>query len=190
VFIECSATADDEPHMDARFFGTAREVCMVSSIALVVTAIGVLGVMFGLRQNYRERLRQFEEMYVERYWKILDQLSLDALRASCPAEVGHDDEKAIRNYILLCEDELQLRRSGYISDGTYKVWAQAIHDQLSQPMFKKIWAQVEEEAKEDRTFPYEYLRRFLNGKGPEAVDPLAMSLPRRWLRGLAGPSGV
>lgn len=146
--------------------------------------------MFGLRQNYHERLRQFEEMYVERYWKILDQLSLDALRASGPAEVGPEDEKAIRNYIFLCEDELQLRGGGYISDGTYNVWAQAIRDQLSQPMFKKIWAQVEEEAKEDRAFPYEYLRRFMDGKDTEAVDPLAMSFPRRWLRGLAGPGGV
>ena len=163
---------------------------MVSSIALVITAIGVLGVMFGLRQNYRERIRQFEEMYVERYWTILDQLSLDALRASSPAEVGHDDEKAIRSYLFLCEDELQLRGGGYISDGTYNVWAQAIRDQLSQPMFKKIWAQVEREAEEDRTFPYEYLRRFLDDKSLEAVDPLAMSLPQRWLRGLAGPSGV
>jgi hypothetical protein len=163
---------------------------MVSSIALIVTAIGVLGVMFGLRQNYRERLRQFEEMYVERYWRIVDQLSLDALKALRPAQVCPEDEKAIRTYILLCEDELQLRASGYISDGTYKVWAEAIHDQLSQPMFKEVWTQIEEEAKEHRTFPYEYMRRFLDGRDPEAADPLSMSLPGRWLRGLAGPRGV
>jgi hypothetical protein len=50
---------------------------VVSDIALIVTAIGVLGVMFGLRQTYRERLRKFEAMYIERYWNILDQLSLD-----------------------------------------------------------------------------------------------------------------
>src|SRR6267142_6421709 len=155
---------------------------MVNSIALVFTAIGVFGVMFGLRQNYRERLRQFEEMYVERYWKIIDQLSLDALKASDQAQVGPEDEKSIRTYILLSEDELQLRASGYISDSTYKVWAEAIRDQLSQPMFKKVWIQVEEEAKEQRTFPYEYLRRFLYGTDREAADPRSMSLPGRWLR--------
>lgn len=43
---------------------------MVADIALIVTAIGVLGVVLGLRQNYRERLRQFETRYVERYWSI------------------------------------------------------------------------------------------------------------------------
>jgi hypothetical protein len=47
-----------------------------------VTAIGVLGVVLGLRQNYRERLRQFETRYVERYWSILDKLSIDALSGS------------------------------------------------------------------------------------------------------------
>jgi hypothetical protein len=35
---------------------------MVSDIALIVTAIGVLGVVYGLRQGYRQRLRQFEEL--------------------------------------------------------------------------------------------------------------------------------
>jgi hypothetical protein len=53
---------------------------MASDIALFITAIGVLGVVVGLRQSYLERLQQFEEKYVERYWKILDRLSLDALR--------------------------------------------------------------------------------------------------------------
>jgi hypothetical protein len=166
------------------------EACLISDVALIVTAIGVLGVMFGLRQSYRERLRQFEVMYVERYWKILDQLSLDALKGSSPAKITDADEKAIRNYILLCEDELQMRRNGYISDSTYKVWAAGMRDQLSQPMFKEVWAQVMGEAKELRTFPYEHLQRLLKGTALDAGDPLSMSLLRRRLRGLAGMSGI
>jgi len=72
---------------------------LVSDIALIVTAVGVLGVVFGLRQGYRERLRQFEEKYVERYWKILDELSLEAVRGPFSDEVGRSDEKAVRSYI-------------------------------------------------------------------------------------------
>ena len=101
---------------------------MASDIALIVTALGVIGVMFGLRQSYRERLRQFESLYVERYWKILDQLSLAALKAPYAASLSPEDEKAIRNYILLCEDELQMRQSGYISDSTYTVWADGMRE--------------------------------------------------------------
>jgi hypothetical protein len=163
---------------------------LISEIALIVTALGVLGVMAGVRQSYRERLRQFESMYVQRYWKILDQLSLEAVKAAPTADAGRDDEKAIRNYILLCEDELEMRRNGYISDSTYRVWADGMRDQLKQPMFEKIWAQVEEEAKEHRTFPYAHLRELLGAPTSDAGDPLMMSLLRRRLRGLAGLRGV
>jgi hypothetical protein len=78
--------------------------------------------MFGLRQSYRERIRQFESMYVERYWKILDQLSLKAIKALPTGRIGRADEKAIRSYILLCEDELQMRKNGYVSDSAYYAW--------------------------------------------------------------------
>jgi len=163
---------------------------MASDIALIVTALGVIGVMFGLRQSYRERLRQFESLYVERYWKILDQLSLAAVKASSAASVSPEDEKAIRNYILLCEDELQMRRGGYISDSTYTVWADGMREQLRRPMFKEIWAEVVEEVKAHRTFPYEHLRKLLDEPDSDAGDPLAMSLIRRRLRGLAGLGGI
>src|ERR1700677_3846705 len=86
-----------------------QEAKLIADIALIVTAIGVVGVVLGLRQNYRERLRQFESMYVERYWMILDRLSLDALSGLCPDIITEDDNKAIRSYILLCEDELEMR---------------------------------------------------------------------------------
>jgi len=120
---------------------------LIGDIALIVTAIGVLGVVLGLRQNYRERLRQFEAMYVGRYWMILDKLSIDALSGSCPDKISEDDNKAIRSYILLCEDELEMRDNGYIADSTYKLWADGIRNQLKQPMFEKIWEQVAEESR-------------------------------------------
>jgi len=40
---------------------------MASDIALFITAVGVLGVVMGLRQSYLERLQQFEGNYVQRY---------------------------------------------------------------------------------------------------------------------------
>jgi hypothetical protein len=50
---------------------------LLSDIALVVTAIGVVGIMLGLRQNNLERMSQLEAMYIKRYWSILDSMSLD-----------------------------------------------------------------------------------------------------------------
>ena len=165
---------------------------MVGDIALIVTAVGVLGVVLGLRQNYRERLRQFETKYVERYWKILDKLSIEALSGYCPDKITEDDNKAIRGYILLCEDELEMRENGYIADNTYKLWADGIQSQFQQPMFEKIWKQVGEEVEQHRTFPYIHLHRLLNEEGISDYDPLELKIPRwrRRLRGLAGLSGV
>lgn len=159
---------------------------MVSDIALFITAIGVFGVVIGLRQNYLGRLQLFEEKYVERYWKILDRLSLDALTGSCPDEISERDNVSIRSYLLLCEDELEMRKNGYIGDTTYDLWADGIKGQFQQPMFRKIWEQVKKEVRSNHTFPYEHLSQLLDEKNTSAYDPLKMVGWRRWTRGLAG----
>jgi hypothetical protein len=91
----------------ATFSSSILKVYMLSDIALFITAIGVLGVVYGLRQAYRQRLRQFEEQYVQRYWALLDKFSLEVLKGSSIEQIGPDDEKAIRSYFFLCEDELE-----------------------------------------------------------------------------------
>jgi hypothetical protein len=53
----------------------------VEAIATCVTAIGVMIALFGLRASQRQRLREFESFYVQRYWALMDGLSLPALRA-------------------------------------------------------------------------------------------------------------
>ena len=155
----------------------------------MVTAIGVVGAVVALRQSYRERLRQFESMYVQRYWRILDDLSLDALRGSLSDKISESDEKAIRSYILLCEDELELRKDGYIADSTYKLWADGMLSQLKQPMFKDVWQHVQKEAAESGAFSYRYLRQ-LESVGIKDGDPLQVRAAQRRLRGLMGPTGV
>lgn len=112
---------------------------MIADIALSVTAVGVIAAVLGLRQSYRERLRQFEAMYVQRYWSILDRLSLEALGSSSTAHACGDDEHAIRAYLLLCEDELEMRERGYIADATYRIWASGMCEQLDQPVFAGVW---------------------------------------------------
>lgn len=141
---------------------------MLADIALTVTAAGVLAAVFGLRQSNRERLRQFETMYVQRYWSILDQLSLHALSGSAKDPLSETDLKAIRSYLLLCEDELEMRGRGYISDATYRIWAGGAVMQVKQPIFQAVWEQVLKEP----TFPYEHLKAlYSQGK---SYDPLGV----------------
>jgi hypothetical protein len=157
---------------------------VIADIALIVTALGVLGAVFGLRQSYRERLRQFEAMYVNRYWSLLDLLSLDALKGSDPKVISNSDERAIRAYIRLCEDELEMRETGYISDDTYALWADGMREQLKQPMFARVWEEIQDE----RTFPYDHLAQLV---GPDpGYEPCKLLPWQRRVRGLAGWSGV
>ncbi|HUZ56106.1 MAG TPA: hypothetical protein VMU94_26725 [Streptosporangiaceae bacterium] len=157
---------------------------MISQIALIVTALGVLGVIYSLRQNHRERLRQFEAMYVQRYWSIIDRLSLEVLTGQDNYTLTDDDEKAIRAYFFLCEDELELRAEKCIADHTYRIWADGICSQLLQSAFSRVWDRVRKE----KAFPYRYMNLlFENGSD---YDPCKMWLPIRWLRGIAGPGGV
>ena len=92
---------------------------MLRSIATLITAVGVLLGVLTLRASLRQRLRQFESFYVARYWHLMDGLSLAALRGDEQSDVSDDDEKVVRSYIRLCEDECELRRDGWIGDATW-----------------------------------------------------------------------
>lgn len=173
---------------------------MLNILSFAVAVIGVIGVLFSLRQAYRARLRQFEEKYVERYWSILDCLSLEAMSVA-EMSPGRDDELAIRRYIFLCEDELQMRKNGYISDSTYCEWADGMLEQFRQPMFSEVWDQVRKEADERKegAFAYENLKSLLDSvAGKESwdnddlcrADPLKSHTAVRFVRGLKGIAGV
>lgn len=156
---------------------------MIADISLIVTAVGVLGAMVSLRQSYLERLRQFELKYIDRYWAIIDRLSPAALRASSGTPTDQD-EKAIWSYLYLCEDEIDMREHGYISDDTYLLWAEGIRTQLEQPMFKEIWGKVSDAAhRGEGEHPFDNLQNLKSGKQP---DPLSMGNFARFVRGLIG----
>lgn len=155
---------------------------MIADISLVVTAVGVLGAMVSLRQSYLERLRQFELKYIDRYWAIIDRLSFRALSVS-DADPTEDEERAIRSYFYLCEDEFDMRRHGYISDDTYWIWAPGIRTQLQQRMFSTVWKKIDKEARDEHGHRFVNLHALL---AEENFDPLSMSVPAKYVRGLIG----
>jgi hypothetical protein len=159
-----------------------REAYMVTDIAGSVTAAGVVIGLFGLRRGYRSRPRQFESMYVQRYWSIMDRISLDD--PSNAAKPDQADERAIRAYLLLCEGELRIRKQGYIADATYEIWARWMRSQLGHPMFAAVWNRGTGES----SFPYKHLKPLYDSGG--RYDPLRGGRVLRWLRGLSGTNWV
>jgi hypothetical protein len=149
---------------------------MIAYIALVVSFAGAIIAMTALRLNYRQRLRQFEQMYVERYWNIIDRCSLTAVSTkSSTKDPSEDDQKAIRAYMRLCEEELMVRHEGWVSDATYKIWAESTCKMMTLPMFVKVWGEI----REDSIFPYEYLTKLISQS--KDYDPCEMNKFIRWL---------
>ena len=187
---------------------------MVQDIASVATAVGVLIAVVGLRQARKQRLRQFEGFYVERYWKLMDQLSVAVLRGRGKGSSSDDDEKIVRAYLLLCEDELDLRADGWISDATWRIWGKEIRAQIEHWPFREIWNSIKEESPEQSEPGFHRLREFTappeerghcklwEQLGPgsrflhhfivklEEDDPCSVSFWRRWVRGLNGKASV
>lgn len=96
---------------------------MLQTIATMITALGILLGVLTLRASQRQRLRQFEAMYVVRYWHLMDGLSLDAHKGVALQPVSLGDQKIARAYFRLCEDECELREAGWIGDATWRLWS-------------------------------------------------------------------
>lgn len=145
--------------------------------------MGVGAGVLQLGSLRKQRRRTFEDFYVERYWKVMDNLSLEAVKGEVAKDtwVLPEDEKAVLAYLRLSEDELDLRAKGWISTSTWHLWWGGVQVQLSRAPFKKIWEQVRirEEAFGDAG---EYKRlRGAHAEGPD-FDPCPW-----WRRLLHGP---
>lgn len=92
--------------------------------ASILTGIAVIAVLFQLTFQNRQMHRDFELLYIQRYWDIMDRCSPHfALTGSTR---GDHDLVVIRDYLQLCEDELDLRSIGRITTDTWREWSQWI----------------------------------------------------------------
>ena len=151
---------------------------MIQNIAAVATTVAALIALFAgvvaaksLWALNRQRIRQFETTFVERYWSLMDRLSLAALRGVHQPNIADEDAKVSRLYLRLCEDQLELRRDGWISDETWEVWEPGIIAQIHRWPFSAEWEHVMLETDE-----FKLLRALID---PERrCDPKAVS--RGW----------
>lgn len=125
-----------------------------SSIAVGV-AIWVAVSQLG-SQN-RQQHREFENMYVQRYWVIIDRFSADYRLRGRRTQLSDNDRLACQSYLQLCEDEVDLFEAGRITAETWKIWKSGIDSMLEEEHFRQILAATSEEI-------YQTLRRYLDEK--------------------------
>lgn len=101
-----------------------------TDVVSTLTLVAVVAAVLQLRLHTQQTHRDLESLYVQRYWELMD-------RRSGPFEVDSQpqpqDRRVIYSYFQLCEDELDLRRVGRITDSTWKEWARWIREQCASP---------------------------------------------------------
>lgn len=95
----------------------------------------------------------------------------------------------MRSYLRLCEDELELRKEGWISGETWQIWQTGMVAQLRRWPFDVIWTEVNKQTGSERTnrsVPEEFqlLRQFWEDeKDPKTLRPQWKRFARSLLRG-------
>lgn len=145
---------------------------LISVIVQAITAAAILLAGWQLLYHSRAMHRDLEMAYVVRYWQLMDDRSPQFVLTRTP---GPGDDVVIMRYLHLCEDELELRELGRVTDDTWRFWSSAMFDQVSVPAYREML----EKAPDDVFF---HLRQLIE-VGPH-YDPLKYGRVKRRLRGL------
>jgi hypothetical protein len=167
-------------HDGTRAVGTSSQFLIMEWLSLTITLLAALAASgIAIWQVRTQRVRQVEDSYVARYWSLLDRLSTRALRGVDADDLGEEDQKAIRLYFRLSEDEADLRAQGWVSDDTWNDWGGAIHAQMHRPPFDRLWAEIREDSDAGRDYGFRHLRLLWDDP---AYDPAPAGAIRKALR--------
>ncbi|MGK0716694.1 hypothetical protein ACR5KS_11680 [Leucobacter sp. W1153] len=112
--------------------------------AVVIAGIALLFTGYQLIQANRLRKYEFADIYVQRYWAIMDQLTAEQKQklytGDRARELIHDEK--VRNilwkYLELCEDQADLRAVNMINTATWKQWRGGVEMASNQPPYSVI----------------------------------------------------
>lgn len=163
---------------------------MLSLITLVVAVVAAAFAWLQLRASLYVRRREFEDIYVQRYWEVSGRIDVELRIASyrqaeLPPITNSEQRKAIWDYLALCEDELDLREHGNVTDEAWAVWSSAITGSVNRYPYSHFFDEIEADLARAgvpvNERPFQQLRAFREGGSDELVDPFTMSkLGRYW----------
>ncbi|GGV45981.1 hypothetical protein GCM10010245_72090 [Streptomyces spectabilis] len=111
-------------------------------MGIIALGIAALGLIFGLASAMRARIKEVEDVYLQHYWEILDRLPSAALVGQRNRKTSDGDRRVARLYLRLCEDELQLRASGWVSRWTWPGWRNGMLTQLGKWPIADEWQRI------------------------------------------------
>ncbi|MCH1883955.1 hypothetical protein [Agrococcus sp. ARC_14] len=153
--------------------------------------MAIVGVALQVRQANRARKHEFEDIYVQRYWQIMDALSAEdriaLVRGEMPASAQAHSETRSRlwSYLELCEDEADQREAGLITTVTWHQWRRGIHGAATRPPYQSILDGFENELTmlPESERPFMQLRRAATDADAAQYDPRKKKPIRDWFTG-------
>jgi hypothetical protein len=136
-----------------------------SLVLQVATLIAVVVAAWQLLFHSRQMHREFEALYIARYWELMDRRSI---RWVVAGRHSRPDIVVAKGYLQLCEDEIDCRRIGRVTDSTWDFWRTAIISQASDPCYRVVLGSTP-------VGDYPLLRELIR------VGPTYDPLPHRWL---------
>ena len=143
-----------------------------ADLSSIVTATAAIFAVFQLVAVRTQRHRDFENLYVQRYWQLLDRMP-DRLYLNHEISAPNPDELRLAvAYLRLCEDEVDLRKQGFITDRTWTIWSEGILAQLQGTIYENALAE------------HSHLLPSLTKFAHTRKDPLSWNAFARWWSGL------
>jgi hypothetical protein len=129
---------------------------LITALASLATAIGVLLAWWQIRLAKQQATTQFEDNIVREYREIALRLPVKAL-----LEEQLDDAEYLQelenfyHYIDLTNEQIFLRQQNRINVKTWENWRDGIKSNLAKPAFKRAWDEIKLRAPDS----FEELRR-------------------------------
>lgn len=143
----------------------------LTALISLATLIAVVLAMIQIRDVNRQMHRELEMQYLLRFWQLMDRRSM---RWAIKGRLASGDQALAMDYLTLCEDQIQLRALGRVTDQTWSYWKRDIRAMCaSQPIATMLASSMPAD--------YHHLRNLL--LSPD-YDPLRASRMRRLWRGL------
>ncbi|WP_371667362.1 hypothetical protein OG985_06960 [Streptomyces sp. NBC_00289] len=149
-------------------------------ITLGAAGIALLTLITSSASAARARVKTIEDAYIARYWQILDSFPTEALVGiQGPTPLPEDAQRAVRLYLRLCEDELELRQLGWVGGRTWDQWRPGIELQLQQWPVADEWNPIRDGQRAPSQF--ELLRRLATTPGYDPYQPTRLGrIARVW----------
>lgn len=144
----------------------------------LVTCLAIFVAIWQLLFHARQMHRDLEMHYVDQYWKIMHSTSTEwRLTYFLGEPNSSQDLRAVQDYLQLCEDEVELRANARVTDSTWFLWASAIFDLVSTPVFASALAS-------SPTGLFRGLKKMMASSEPSKYDPCPHSQIWRRIHGL------